>query len=223
MKRFLSLLLVYLPTAFVLWSLLQVLTFPLLPVSSTPMALRRHLQHEDGGTSVDWTPLECISPAMTAAVVAGEDCSFYSHHGFDFAELGLMLVRHRDEGARLRGCSTLSQQTAKNCFTWGTRTYFRKVVEAYYTVLIEVLWGKERILETYLNVAEFGPGIYGIAAASRHYYGVDPSRLTLADASSLVCCLPSPRTRTPDYVNTHLAHLRHQTALRSQSMMEESK
>ena len=110
----------------------------------------------------------------------------------------------------MRGCSTISQQTAKNCFTWCSHTWIRKCVEAYYTVLIEKIWGKERILEVYLNIAEMGPGIYGAEAAARRYFHIHASDLTKADASSLACCLPNPLHRDPNWVNRFMPKRREQ-------------
>ena len=116
-----------------------------------------------------------------------------------------MWRRHRERGSEIRGCSTISQQTAKNCFTLCGKTWFRKGLETYYTVLIEKIWGKRRIMEVYLNVAEMGPGIFGIEAASQYYYHISASELTRADATALACCLPNPLYRNPEWINRYLA------------------
>ena len=157
-----------------------------------------------------WTPIENISDEMIYSVIAAEDQKFFFHNGFDFEEISKMKEDHLFDGSPVRGCSTISQQTAKNCFTWCTNTWLRKGIEAYYTVLIEKIWGKQRILEVYLNVAEMGPGIYGAEAAARRYYHIHASDLTKADASSLACCLPNPLHRNPDWANKYMAKRREQ-------------
>ena len=119
------------------------------------------------------------------------------HGGFDFEELRKMRREHQSKGKKIRGCSTISQQVAKNCFTFGSRTWLRKGLEAYYTFLIEKLWGKRRIMEVYLNVAEMGRGIYGIEAASLEYYGCHASKLNMRQAVCIACILPNPLVRNP--------------------------
>ena len=145
----------------------------------------------------EWVPLEKISPNLVKAVVWCEDQRFYNHHGFDFEELRLMWKKHREKGTRFRGCSTISQQTAKNVFTFGSSTFLRKVAEAYWTCLIELIWGKDRILEVYLNVAEMGKGVYGAEAAARHYYGCHASALDRQSSAAIAVCLPSPLRSNP--------------------------
>lgn len=185
-------------------SVLLVVLLRWIPITTTPLMLRRSLT-SGYGRECQWTPLEDISKSMVYAVIYAEDQRFYVHHGFDFKELANMKRACELEGKSLRGCSTISQQTAKNCFTFCSNTWVRKAVEAYFTVLIELIWGKERILEVYLNVAELGPGIYGVEAAARRYYHIHASALTIPDASSLVCCLPLPLARNPEWVNIHMA------------------
>ena len=150
---------------------------------------------------LEWVSLENISPELIKAVIATEDQRFYSHHGFDWRELDLMLKRHRHEHVPIRGCSTISQQTAKNVFTFGSHTLFRKAAEAYWTVLIELIWGKQRILEVYLNIAEMGRGVYGSEAAARNYYGIPARRLDQKQAASLAVCLPKPLVFSPDHLD----------------------
>ena len=123
-----------------------------------------------------------------------------------------MKQEHMFDGTPIRGCSTISQQTAKNCFTFCSHTWLRKGIEVYYTVLIEWIWGKDRIMEVYLNVAEFGPHLYGIEAAAQRYYSISAADLTLADATSLVCCLPNPLHRDPDWVNRYMSSRRAEIA-----------
>jgi monofunctional biosynthetic peptidoglycan transglycosylase len=134
-----------------------------------------------------------------------EDQRFFSHKGFDWVELAKMKGEFDKQGKPIRGCSTISQQVAKNCFTFGRRTWARKAIEAYYTVLIETLWGKERILEVYLNVAETGRGLFGVEAACQRFFGCYASEVSLDDAAALACVLPKPLARTPHIVLTHHA------------------
>lgn len=207
-KKILTILLVYIPAGAVLASVLLVILLKWVPVTTTPLMFKRPIQSfgENGVTvKYKWTPIEDISDEMIYAVIAAEDQRFFQHNGFDYKELSQMKQEHYFDGSPIRGCSTISQQTAKNCFTWCSRTWLRKGIEAYFTVLIEKIWGKERILEVYLNVAEMGPGIYGAEAAARHYFHIPASNLTKADAASLVCCLPDPLHRDPDWAKHHMA------------------
>jgi monofunctional biosynthetic peptidoglycan transglycosylase len=137
-------------------------------------------------------PWSQVSPYVPLAMVAGEDQKFPFHHGFDFDSIQDALD-DADEGQRLRGASTISQQTAKNLFLWNGRSFVRKGLEAYFTVLIELTWPKRRILEVYMNIAELGDGIYGVGAASETYFHVPPARLGPAQAARLAAVLPSPR------------------------------
>jgi monofunctional glycosyltransferase len=144
-----------------------------------------HLQHR-------WVPWSQVSPYVPLAMVAGEDQKFPFHHGFDFDSIQ-SAVDAADEGRRLRGASTISQQTAKNLFLWNGRSFVRKGLEAYFTVLIELTWPKQRILEVYMNIAELGDCIYGVGAASDAFFHVPPARLGAAQAARLAAVLPSPR------------------------------
>lgn len=146
---------------------------------------------EGKGLDYRWRPLRKISPALVQAAIASEDARFCEHNGFDF-EAMKKAWKHNQRGGRVKGGSTISQQTAKNVFLWPQRSYVRKGLEAYYTVLIETLWGKRRIMEVYLNVAEMGEGTYGAQAAARRYFGVDAKDLTRAQAARLVAILPNP-------------------------------
>jgi monofunctional biosynthetic peptidoglycan transglycosylase len=129
---------------------------------------------------------------MKVAVIASEDQTFPSHNGFDFKSIDKAL-EERERGRRTRGASTISQQVAKNLFLWNGRSWVRKGLEVYFTILIESMWPKQRILEVYLNVAEFGRGIYGVGAASETFFRKVPKRLTSADAALLAAVLPSPK------------------------------
>ena len=139
-----------------------------------------------------WQPLENISPAMVRAVIAAEDQKFLRHSGFDLQAISKAYAGNR-AGKKQKGASTISQQTAKNVFLWPASSYLRKAIEVYFTLLLELLWDKERIIEVYLNVAEFGPGIYGVESAARIYYGKSARQLTAREAAMLAAILPSPR------------------------------
>jgi monofunctional biosynthetic peptidoglycan transglycosylase len=139
-----------------------------------------------------WVPWQQVSPYVPLAMVAGEDQKFPYHRGFDFDSIHDAMDA-ADDGKRLRGASTISQQTAKNLFLWNGRSFVRKGLEAYFTVLIELTWPKQRILEVYMNIAELGDGIYGVGAASDAYFHTPPSRLSPAQAARLAAVLPSPR------------------------------
>lgn len=143
-----------------------------------------------------WTDWSRIPPQMALAVIASEDQRFLEHHGFDFDAIADALEEQKD-GGRLRGASTITQQVAKNLYLWQGKSFFRKGLEAYFTLLLETLWPKRRILEVYLNIAEFGDGVYGIGAASRHFFDKSPGRLTLWECSRLAAVLPSPKRMNP--------------------------
>ncbi len=147
--------------------------------------------------SYDWVGWDAIAPPARLAVVAAEDQNFPHHAGFDREAIADALEAHQ-RGRRLRGASTISQQVAKNLFLWPGRSVLRKGLEAYLTVLIEALWPKRRILEVYLNIAEMGPGIYGVGAASRLHFDKPAARLSAYEAALLAAVLPSPRRMHPD-------------------------
>lgn len=156
----------------------------------------------DGSFALDrqWRPLDALSPFAAAAVIAAEDQKFRWHHGFDFAAISAVLAA-REDGAPLRGASTISQQVAKNLFLWRGRHWLRKGLEAWFTVWLELLWSKERILEIYLNIAQFGRGLYGVEAASRRYFGHGADALDAQEAALLAGALPNPlryRVDAPD-------------------------
>jgi len=169
---------------------LIVLVYRFLPPPITILMVERSIQ----GHGIDhrWTPISHIAPAMTRAVVASEDAGFCRHHGFDIRAIEKAVQHNEARPARVRGGSTISQQTAKNVFLWPERSWARKGAEAWFTVLIEALWGKRRIMEVYLNTVEMGPGLYGVEAASRRYFGISAARLTPPQAARLAAILPSP-------------------------------
>ena len=138
-----------------------------------------------------WVPIEKISPSLPVAVMASEDQRFLEHHGFDFDAIG-QAIKERQRGKRQRGASTISQQTAKNVFLWPGGGWFRKGLEVYFTGLIEIVWGKERIMEVYLNSIEMGDGIYGAEAVAQLHFGYEASRLTRANCALIAATLPNP-------------------------------
>jgi monofunctional biosynthetic peptidoglycan transglycosylase len=143
-------------------------------------------------THYEWTPYSAISTHMKLAVIASEDQKFAFHPGFDFEAID-SAIKERERGKKLRGASTISQQVAKNLFLWPGQNLTRKAFEAYFTVLIELLWPKQRILEIYLNIAEFGNGIYGVGAAAPRFFHTDAQHLSQRDAALLTTVLPSPK------------------------------
>lgn len=183
--------------SFFLSTLLIVLLFKFVPVPFTPLMLLRHIEARQEGRQLDiqhqWTPLEDISPGLIAAVIDYEDAKFYEHKGFDWDAISYAYEQNQRCGCITGGGSTISQQTAKNIFTFHSRTYFRKAVEAYFTVLIEFLWGKERIMEVYLNMIEMGDGVFGAEAAADYYFSTYASALNRYEANYLASLLPNPR------------------------------
>ncbi len=162
----------------------------LVPPPLTFLMVTRAVEGE--GLSYRWKSLDDISPRLVEAVIASEDARFCEHRGFDMKAIEKAL-KANERGGRIRGGSTISQQTAKNVFLWPGRDWIRKGLEAGYTVLIEALWGKRRIMEVYLNVAEWAPGVYGAEAAARHWFGKSAADLTPREAARLAAILPSPR------------------------------
>ncbi len=185
------------------FTIVQVLFGSFITPAITPLMVQRFFQQvKDKDRKVnferDIVSINDISPNLVTAVVYAEDGLFMYHNGFDIKQMK-MAFRENQRGRRFRGGSTISQQTAKNAFLPHSRTMVRKAVEAYYTVLIEALWSKKRILEVYLNIVEFGDGIYGCEAASQHYFGHSADKLTTTEASQLAATLPSPLKRNPSH------------------------
>ena len=176
--------------AALLLPVVAVLAYRFVPPPITPLRVIRWA----GGAPVRqrWVPLARISPALIRAVVASEDEKFCFHHGFDWDQLGESWKEWR-AGHAPRGASTISMQTAKNLFLWPGRSVLRKGVEAYITVLLELFWSKQRIIETYLNVIEWGNGIFGAEAAAQHYFGVSAAQLGPEQAARLAAMAPNPR------------------------------
>lgn len=149
-------------------------------------------QREFPGTEHEWVDLDDMSPHLARAVVAAEDANFCNHWGFDMSEIRKVIA-----SGSSRGASTISQQTAKNVFLWQGRSWPRKVLETAYTPMLEALWSKRRILEVYLNLAEFGRGVFGVHAAADYYFKTTPDRLSLRQAAALASILPAPKSRNP--------------------------
>ena len=169
-----------------------VLLFRFVPPPVTFLMASRAVAGE--GLDYRWRSLDDISPRLVEAAIAAEDSTFCAHRGFDMKAIERALkANERNGGARIRGGSTISQQTAKNVFLWPGRDWIRKGFEAGYTGLIEVVWGKRRIIEVYLNVAEWAPGVYGAEAASQHWFGKSADALSAREAARLAAILPSPR------------------------------
>ena len=197
-RRLLRLLLIKIPLAFIALSVLWVLILKWMPVWVTPLMISRSIEYRNDdsfSTHKKWRSYEMISPELAKAVIASEDNLFAEHNGFDWKEMKKAVEEHKNKGKKLRGASTISQQTAKNVFLFPSRSFVRKGFEAYFTVLIEFLWSKERILEVYLNVAEMGKGIYGAEAAAQEIFGKSASELTRREASLIAACLPNPIQR----------------------------
>lgn len=179
---------------FLTLSIAVVVVYRFLPPPITPLMVIRLVEGE--GLSKDWVSYDEISPQVFKAVIAAEDARFCQHYGFEFGAM-LEAWRSNQKGRRLRGASTITMQTAKNLFLWPGRDPLRKVVEAYFTVLLELFWDKRRILEVYVNIIEFGPGIYGIEAAAQTYFKKSAKELTAAEAARLASVLPNPRKWSP--------------------------
>jgi monofunctional biosynthetic peptidoglycan transglycosylase len=197
---------------FSLWfmalSILSVIIFRWVPIPLTPLMMTRAVENKFDGKDMvcshDWVPIEQISTNLQKAVIASEDANFLHHHGFDFNAIQ-KAMKNNEKGKKLKGGSTISQQTAKNVFLWQGRSYFRKALEAYFTVLIEVFWSKQRIMEVYLNSIEMGDGVYGAQAASEYWYRKPAENLTKLEAAGIAAILPNPRkftaTNSSGYIN----------------------
>ena len=170
-------------SGFIIGSILLVALYRYLPPPGTPLMLLRRV--EGYGIHKSWTSFDQISANLVRAIIASEDTRFCNHHGFDWNAIETAWDRYRSRRGRLLGASTISMQTAKNVFLWPGRDWVRKAFEAYFTVLIEIAWGKQRIMEVYLNVVEWGPGIYGAEAAARHYFHKPAAALTIEGGAAI--------------------------------------
>jgi len=189
--------LIALPLAALVLSVVQVATLRFVDPPFSAFMFSRQLEAwAEGDWSFriahDWRDLDEISPYVPLAVIASEDQNFAEHFGFDLKAIE-RARKNNERGRKVRGGSTISQQTAKNLFLWSGRSWVRKGIEAWYTLLIETMWPKHRIVEVYVNVAEFGDGVYGAQAAARTFFGKDASKLSPAEAARMAAVLPSPR------------------------------
>ena len=184
--------------AFFASTILSVVALRWLPVYFTPLMFIRLAQQVDEGKSMTlhhhWVPLEDISPSLPTAVMASEDAHFLEHHGFDYKAIEHAAMRNMKHPEKQKlGASTISQQTAKNVFLWPGRSWVRKGFEVYFTLLIELMWSKERIMEVYLNSIEMGDGIYGADAVAEHHFNTTAANLTKAQCALIAASLPNPR------------------------------
>ena len=182
---------------FFISTILVVVLYRFVPVLVTPIMVIRSVQQiKDDGKFVfkhHWVSLDKISPHLPVAAMAGEDARFLIHNGFDFQAIGDAIERNQKAGKKKFGASTITQQTAKNVFLWPGRTWLRKGLESYFTVLIELFWTKQRIMEVYLNSIEMGKGIYGAEAVARNHFGKTAAELTRSECALIAATLPNPR------------------------------
>jgi len=180
---------------FIITSILSVIFFKFVPVPYTPLMFWKStasvFSDKFIGINHDWVPIEQISKSMQRAVIKAEDYKFYQHNGFDFEAIQKAIEYNKTHKRKI-GASTISQQTAKNVFLWPSRSWIRKGLEVYFTVLIEFFWSKERIIEVYLNVIEVGPGIYGVEAGAQKFFKKPAKKLNSHEASLIAAVLPNP-------------------------------
>jgi monofunctional biosynthetic peptidoglycan transglycosylase len=178
---------------FVIISFVSTLIFRFVPIPVTPLMIIRYFEMEDGKIDKDWKSLDEIGKNMPLAVVTAEDQKFAEHFGFDLEAIEKAVkYNEKHKGKKVKGASTISQQTAKNVFLWPGRSWIRKGLEVYFTFVIEICWSKERIIEVYLNVIEMGPGVYGAEAAAQYYFNKSASDLTKKEAATIAAILPNP-------------------------------
>ena len=183
--------------AFFVTTILSVFFYRYVPVFITPLMIIRTAEQISDGKDIklkhDWVSLDEMPVSMVKAVIASEDAHFLEHNGFDFDAIKKAVEHNKNKKKNKHGASTISQQAAKNVFLWPSRSWVRKGLEAYFTVLIEMMWSKQRIVEVYLNSIEMGDGIYGIGAASKRYYRCAPSELSRQQCALITATLPNPR------------------------------
>lgn len=177
---------------FFAFTIFMVLLYKWVPVPYTPLMAIKYIEHPEEKIQHRWVPMEGISNNLKLAVIGSEDQNFPTHNGFDIKAIEKAIEDNR-KGKRVRGASTISQQTAKNVFLWPGRTWVRKGFEVYFTFLIENIWGKERILEVYLNSIEMGMGVYGAEAAAGYWFKKPAANLTAYEAAAIAAILPNPR------------------------------
>lgn len=211
--------LVFLKTAgryvlkFMMWfgiiSIASVIVFRWVPVPVTPLMLIRCVEQKMDGKEMrlkhDWESLENISPRLQLAVVCSEDQNYLKHFGFDFKAIEKAFKNNESGKKRIKGGSTISQQTAKNVFLWPGRSYVRKAFEAYFTLLIELIWSKERIMEVYLNSIEMGDGVYGAQAAAQHWFKKEAKKLNKDECAAIAAILPNPVQYKANPASTYIS------------------
>ncbi len=189
-------------------SIIFALLYRFINPPATPLMLIRVIENIADGKkptiTKDWVKLSDISPNLVLAVIASEDNNFESHYGIDFKAIE-KAKKLNARGKKMRGASTITQQTAKNAFLWPARTYVRKGLELYFSGLIELTWGKKRIMEVYLNVIEMGDGLYGAEAAAQKYFQKPAKNLSRAEAAAIAAVLPNPRRWRPDKPTAYIA------------------
>jgi monofunctional biosynthetic peptidoglycan transglycosylase len=194
--------------AFFVLSIVSVVIYRWVPVPITPLMLIRDVEQfkNDKGVIMehDWVPLEEISPKLQLAVVCSEDQNYLKHFGVDWGAIQ-KAMKENEKGKRVRGGSTITQQTAKNVFLWQGRSYLRKGLELWFTLLIEVFWSKERIMEVYLNSIEMGNGIYGAEAASQHWFHKSAKKLTKDESAAIAAILPNPLRYKANPANSYIS------------------
>lgn len=199
-------------------TILSVFIYKWVPVHITPLMVIRCVQQVSRGETIrmrhHWVPMDSMSLYMPVAVMASEDQRFLTHNGFDFVEIKKAVKEYKEDGKKLRGGSTISQQTAKNVFLWPGSTWLRKGLEAYFTVLIEWIWGKHRIMEVYLNSIEMGDGIYGAEAVAQWHFRRPSAELTRANCALVAATLPNPLKFDSSQPSKYM--LRRQTAIMNQ-------
>jgi monofunctional biosynthetic peptidoglycan transglycosylase len=191
-------------------SIFSVILFRFVPIPVTPLMLIRCVEQKADGKEMqlqkDWVSLDKVSSAMPLAAIAAEDQNFEEHFGFDIKAIEKAeKYNEKHKGKRMKGASTISQQTAKNVFLWPNRSWIRKGFEVYFTFLIEVFWSKRRIMEVYLNVIEMGDGVYGIEAAAQHYFHKPATKLSVKEASLIAAIFPNPRKWNPVYPDSRVS------------------
>lgn len=193
---------------FLIFSLISVILYRWIPVYITPLMLIRCVEQVSDGEKMkmkhDWVALEEISPKLQLAVVCSEDQNYLKHYGVDWGAIQ-KAMKENEKGKRIRGGSTITQQTAKNVFLWQGRSYLRKGLELWFTLLIETIWSKERIMEVYLNSIEMGNGIYGAEAASQHWFHKKASKLNKDEAAAIAAILPNPLKYKANPVSSYIA------------------
>ena len=176
-----------------IFSIVLTVLYRFVPVPLTPLMVQRYFELEEGKIDKEWKSLDEISPNLPLAVITAEDQKFEDHLGFDLEAIEKAVkYNEKHKGKKVKGASTISQQTAKNVFLWPGRSWIRKGLEVYFTFLIELCWSKERIMEVYLNVIEMGPGVYGAEAAANYYFHKPAAKLSRSESAAIAAILPNP-------------------------------